>query len=191
VPRVVFIGVLALILAVPTPTRAAIFAWRDTEGVTHFVDNLGNVPSEYRESVVTFVKDWERPAPAESVSPAPAPDPPLVPSVVIIEAGPTGFERGFWEGRQSAMAAQPTLGDAQVRSIVQNVEIITPPQLATMFPFFGPVFPVRVRPHRRHVRAPRFRGRQVRRRSFSLDGRKSARANIDALPTPRFLAGNT
>jgi hypothetical protein len=46
------------------------------------------------------------------------------------------------------------MADAQVGSIVQNVEIITPPQLATMFPFFGPVFPVRVRPHRRHVFAP-------------------------------------
>jgi hypothetical protein len=158
VPRVVFIGVLATILAVPAPTQAAILAWRDTEGVTHFVDNLGNVPSEYRESVITFVKDWERAAPAESVSPAPAPDLPVVPSVVIIEAGPTSFERGFWEGRQSAMAAQPAPVGVSIGSVVQNVEIMTQPQLATMLPFFGPVFPVRIRPHRRHVFAPRFRG---------------------------------
>jgi hypothetical protein len=47
----------ALILAAPTLTRAAIFAWHDTEGVAHYVDNLGNVPNEYRGSVVTFVKD--------------------------------------------------------------------------------------------------------------------------------------
>ncbi len=160
-PRVVFMGVLATMLALSAPTQAAIFAWRDTEGVTHFVDNLGNVPSEYRESVVTFVNDWKRPAPAESVSPAPAPDPPVVPSVVIIEAGPTSFERGFWEGLQSAMAAQPAPVGVSVGSIVQNVQIITPPQLATMLPLFGPVFPVRMRQHRRHVFAPRFRGRFI------------------------------
>jgi hypothetical protein len=158
----VFAGMLVMTLAAPTLTRAAIFAWRDTEGVTHYVDNLGNVPSEYRESVVTFVKDWERPpALAEGVSPAPAPDPPLVPSVQIIEVAPTSFERGFWEGRQSAVAAQRALVGVPVGSIVQNVQIITPPQLATMFPFFGPVFPVRGRLRPRHAFAPRFRGRFI------------------------------
>jgi hypothetical protein len=159
---VVVIGMLAMTLAAPTLTRAAIFAWRDTEGVSHYVDDLGNVPSEYRENVVTFVKDWERPpAPAESVSSAPAPDPALAPSVQMIEVTPTSFERGFWEGRQSAMAAQPALVGVPVTSIVQNVQIITPPQFATTFPFFGPVFPVRMRLHPRHAFAPRFRGRFI------------------------------
>ena len=157
-----FIGVLTLILGAPSLTRAAIFAWHDTEGVAHYVDNLGNVPNEYRARVVTFVKDWERPpAPTESVSSAPAPDPALAPSVQMMEVAPTSFERGFWEGRQSAMAAQPALVGVPVASIVQNVQIITPPQLATTFPFFGPVFSVPMRLHPRRAFAPRFRGRFI------------------------------
>jgi hypothetical protein len=158
--RVVFIGTLALILAAPALTRASILAWRDTEGVTHYVDNLDSVPSEYRGSVVTFVKDWVRPpVPTESVPPAPASDPPAAPTVQIIEAGPTSFERGFWEGRLSAMAAQSASVSAPVGPIVQNVELITAPPLATTFPFFGSAFAFPVRLHPRHVFSPRFRSR--------------------------------
>ena len=152
---------LALILAAPALAGAAIFAWDDTEGVTHYVDNLGNVPNEYRGGAVTFVKDWERP-PAESVSLARAPDAPVAPSVEIAEVARTSFERGFWEGHRSAMAAQPAPPvSAPVASIVQNVQIIAPPQLATTFPFFGPVFSVPVRLHPRRAFAPRFRGRFI------------------------------
>jgi hypothetical protein len=164
VSSVVFIAVLAAVLAAPTLTRAAIFAWHDTDGVTHYVDNLDNVPSEYRGGVVTFVKDWKRAAPpAESVAPAPAPDTPSVPSVEKIEIALRSFERGFWEGHQSAMAAQPKPVVVPASSTVQNVQIILPPQLAATFPFFGPVFPVRARLHpnfpRRFFRGRFFHGR--------------------------------
>jgi hypothetical protein len=162
-PRVVFIGMLALILATPTLTRAAIFAWHDMDGVAHYVDNLGNVPNEYRGSVVTFVKDWERaPAPAESVSPVRVPDAPVVPSAKLIEVSSMSFERGFREGLRSAVAAQPAPVSVPVGSIVQNVQIFTPSQLVTTFPFFGPVFSVPGRLHPRRAFAPRFRSRFMR-----------------------------
>jgi hypothetical protein len=161
VSRVVFIGTLALILIAPSLTRASILAWRDTDGVTHYVDNLDSVPSEYRGSVVTFVKDWVRPpAPTESVSPAPEPDPPAAPTVQIIETGGTSFERGFWAGRLSAMTAQRAPVDAPIPSIVQSVQIFpTAPELATAFPFFGTAFAFPARLHPRRVFAPRFRSR--------------------------------
>jgi hypothetical protein len=154
---------LALILAVPTLTRAAIFAWHDTDGVAHYVDNIGNVPNEYRGSAVTFVKDWERaPAPPESVSPVREPDAPVVPSAKIIEVSGTSFERGFWEGLRSAAAAQPAPASVPVAPVVQNVQIFTLPQLDSTFPFFGPVFSFPGRLHARRAFAPRFRNRFMR-----------------------------
>jgi hypothetical protein len=160
---IVLIALLGTILAAPSLARAAIFAWHDPEGVTHFVDDLDNVPKEHREDSVTFVKDWQRPPPpAESVSAPPAPDDrsPVpsavsVPSAQMVEMALSSFERGFWAGRQSDMAAQPAPADVPAASPVV-VQIIQPPQAITTFPFFGPVFPAGVRPFRKFVFPRRF-----------------------------------
>jgi hypothetical protein len=166
---IVLIALLSTILAAPSLARAGIFAWHDPEGVIHFVDNLDNVPKEHREDSVTFVKDWQRPPPpAESVSAPPAPDDrsPVpsavsVPSAQMVEMALSSFERGFWAGRQSDMAAQPALADVPASPPVVNVIIAQPPQEATTFPFFGPVFPgsvfpAGVRPFRKFVFPRRF-----------------------------------
>jgi Domain of unknown function (DUF4124) len=153
------VGALATLLATQTFANAAIYAWHDAEGTTHYVDNLDNVPTEYRKSATPLVKDWERAAPpAEDV--APAREAQVVPSAETIrQISISSFEQGLWAGRQSAIAARPQPVAASVGPIVQNVQIVTPPQLISTFPVFGPVFRRRLHPRRLFV--PRMRGRFI------------------------------
>ena len=60
-----------------SPVGADIYVWRDRYGVSHYTNDLANVPAEYRGSAFTIAKDWERaelpPEPAPVVQPTPAP----------------------------------------------------------------------------------------------------------------------
>ena len=57
------LGVIVLIAAGSGPARADIFVWRDAAGVSHYTNDLANVPPEYRAEAMTVAKDWTRAAP--------------------------------------------------------------------------------------------------------------------------------
>jgi hypothetical protein len=153
-------------LARPTLSEAAIFGWRDAQGVVHYVSDSENVPVEYREQVVTVVKDTALP-------PAPFPqdasaleDPPtsVVQQPVSYQVVDTGFERGYRAGLDAARDTMQPIG-----SIVQNVQVFESPSYVpnyvTPYPLFGPVFgPILDRSRRFHPRhrfSPKGSGRFI------------------------------
>ena len=56
---------LALTPTAPAPSvateRYSIYGWRDDRGVTHYTNDLTEVPDAYRERVTTLIKDWAAP----------------------------------------------------------------------------------------------------------------------------------
>jgi Domain of unknown function (DUF4124) len=156
-----FVTALAILLVAQPFAHAAIYVWHDPQGVTHYVDNLDNVPSEYRGGATLLVKDWERPAlPPEPA--APAADASAVASAATVDqVAASSFERGLWAGRESAMASLPAPPDVSLGPIVQNVQVFAPPEAPVIYgyPLFGPVFFPRF--HSRRGLAPRAHGRFI------------------------------
>jgi hypothetical protein len=165
---------LAILLVAQPFAHAAIYVWHDPQGVTHYVDNLDNVPSEYRGGATLLVKDWERPAlPPEPA--APAPDASAVASAATVDqVAASSFERGLWAGRESAMASLPAPPDVSLGPIVQNVQVFAPPEAPVIYgyPLFGPVFFPRFHSRRGLAGAGLLlstlsQGRRIRRLSFA------------------------
>jgi hypothetical protein len=148
-------GLLIGVLISPTVADAAIYVWRDVQGVAHYVSDPEDVPLEYRAQVIKVVKDIPvpallvsssegSPARAEEAA-APAPERVSVP----VE---TSYEWGYRAGLDAAGASQ---APPSVTSIVQNVQVVEPPpQPYYYYPFgafglFGPVLGrSHFRPHR-------------------------------------------
>ena len=75
---------VVVVLAVLGGTASAdIYVWRDSAGVSHYVDALEDIPAEYRDEAMPVAKDSVRAAPP----PAPAEPPRTPPSST--EAGRT------------------------------------------------------------------------------------------------------
>jgi hypothetical protein len=158
------VGVLTVVLMAHPFAHAAIYVWHDPEGVTHYVDKLDNVPSEYRDAATVLVKDWERSAlpPEPTSATADVPAVPAVPSAASVdEIAASSFERGLWAGRESAMVNVSEPAPVSLGPIVQNVQVVVPPQSSAIYgyPLFGPVFLPPV--HQRHALAPRTRDRFI------------------------------
>src|SRR5262245_37227092 len=67
------LGVIAFVAAGSGPARADILVWRDASGVSHYTNDLANVPPEYRAEAMTVAKDWARAEPPpEPVAAKPA-----------------------------------------------------------------------------------------------------------------------
>lgn len=72
-----WLGVVAIVGATP-PVRADILVWRDSAGISHYTNDVANVPPEYRGDAMTVAKDWARaasppdPAPAVAARPVAA-----------------------------------------------------------------------------------------------------------------------
>lgn len=154
------IAVFAALVSQAIVARAAIYSWHDEQGVTHYVDDLESVPAEYRQQVVTVVKDLPaRAAPSEEASLPPA----ELPAPRVSAADPLAdgsFQQGFQAGVETGFAeAQPKVVPASVGPIVQSVEIIQPeptaPAFVPLFPFFGRVLVPAVRLRPRHPFVPR------------------------------------
>jgi hypothetical protein len=130
---------------------AAIYGWRDLQGVSHYVSDPEDVPNEYREELITVVKDLPpralQPSPEESPAPEEVSSP--VAARVSAPSAETGYEWGYRAGIDAAAGApQP----APVTSIVQNFQIVeSAPAPYYYYPFglFGPVLgPSHFRPRR-------------------------------------------
>jgi hypothetical protein len=69
-----WLGVMAIVGVTP-PARADILVWRDSAGISHYTNDLANVPPEYRDDAMTVAKDWAHaaspPEPAAAGVPVP------------------------------------------------------------------------------------------------------------------------
>ncbi|MGH7899931.1 MAG: hypothetical protein ACREQQ_18385 [Candidatus Binatia bacterium] len=121
-------GVVVLLAVLHGAASADIYVWRDSTGVSHYVNDLQNVPAEYRKGAMPVAKDWARAAPP----PAPAEPPPTPPAAAKPEAeGPTSSVRDVYEaayaaGFQAAELADPPSSTTTVGPIVQNVQVLVP-----------------------------------------------------------------
>jgi hypothetical protein len=139
------LGVALIVGGVCGPSEADILVWRDNSGVSHYTNDLANVPAEYRNEAFPVAKDWARAQPA----PEPAP----VAATVAADPGAApardGYEAAYVAGFRAGEQGEPPAAGA-VGSVVQNVEV--QPQSGMVADRLIPV-PVIVEHHR--SRAPR------------------------------------
>jgi hypothetical protein len=152
--RGIFWGLWIGLLIGPTVADAAIYGWRDGQGVAHYVNDPEDVPLEYRAQVIKVVKDIPLPpllASSSEGSPARAEEAAAPAPASVSVPVETSYEWGYRAGLDAAGASQ----DPSVTSIVQNVQVVeSPPPPYFYYPFgpfglFGPVLGrSHFRPHR-------------------------------------------
>jgi hypothetical protein len=106
------LGVIVLVAAGTRPASADIFVWRDASGVSHYTNDLANVPPEYRTEAMTVAKDWARAEPP----PAPA----AMPVAATVGGDPSavspardGYEAAYLAGLRAArLGGPPSSGSA-------------------------------------------------------------------------------
>ena len=103
------LGVALIVAGVCGPSEADILVWRDNSGVSHYTNDLSNVPPEYRAEAMTVAKDWAR---AE-----PPPEPVAMPAAATVAADSgaalparDGYEAAFLAGLRAAGLGESTSG---------------------------------------------------------------------------------
>jgi hypothetical protein len=120
------VAILALLTA--APAAADILVWRDAAGVSHYTNDLANVPPEFRGDAITVAKDWARAEPPpEAVAPAVvnaaaevAPQAAEAPHPA--EVYQAAYEAGLRAGEEN-VPANPPAAVANVGPVVQAVEV--------------------------------------------------------------------
>jgi Domain of unknown function (DUF4124) len=138
-----WLGVALLVAGIGGPAMADILVWRDKSGVSHYTNDIANVPPEYRAEAMTVAKDWARAQPAPEPAPVAATvatDNPA--GAAAHESYESAYRAGFRAGEQGEPAASPA---GSVGSVVQNVEV--QPQSGVVADRLVPV-PVIVERHR-------------------------------------------
>jgi len=67
------LGATLLLASLSRVATADIIVWRDNSGVSHYTNDIANVPSEYKAEAMTVAKDWVRARPAAERVPAARP----------------------------------------------------------------------------------------------------------------------
>ena len=67
-----WLGVAVIVAGVSEPAMADILVWRDRAGISHYTNDIANVPPEYRAEAMTVAKDWARAQPPPEPVPVPA-----------------------------------------------------------------------------------------------------------------------
>jgi hypothetical protein len=139
--RVAAVVVAASIVVIggALPVRADIYVWRDSAGVSHYTNDIANVPPEYRGSAMTVAKDWVRAEPPpESApappNPAPASAPAAAPAASDGGAARDGYEAGYVAGlRASQPPAPAAVAASQLGPVVQVTEEPARDHLVSVF----------------------------------------------------------
>ncbi len=97
-----------LLLALPSPSRADIYRWKDAQGTVHFTDDVASIPARYRAHSTVVI----RTAPSGAARPAPSAQPPA-PSVTPRAAPSTGQD-------EAEEAANET--ERQKQDLVSQIE---------------------------------------------------------------------
>jgi hypothetical protein len=115
------LGVTILLAGISRSAAADIIVWRDASGVSHYTNDLSNVPAEYRGEAMTVAKEWTRALPA--AEPAIA----VVPTAVSADAAAAPLTREAYEAayRAGFRAGEQADSPSDVRNgagtTVQNV----------------------------------------------------------------------
>jgi len=127
-----WLGVAVIVAGVSAPAMADILVWRDRAGISHYTNDIANVPPEYRADAMTVAKDWARTQPAPEPAPVPAAAVAADPATATAHGGyDEAYRAGFRAGEQSSEPGSNT------GSVAQNA--VAPPQRA---PFIqGPAGP--------------------------------------------------
>ena len=112
-----WLSVLAIVAAT-SPATADILVWRDSAGISHYTNDIANVPVEYQKDAMTVAKDWARSAPPpEPIAPAAA-------AVAEDVRGPReSFEAAYAAGYRAGEESDAPVGTASVGNVVQNVQV--------------------------------------------------------------------
>jgi hypothetical protein len=154
------LGVVVMLAVLGGPASADIYVWRDSAGISHYVNDLENVPSEYRKEAMPVAKDWARAAP-----PPVAAEPSPTPAAVKPETGPSSSAREIYDaayaaGFRAGEILDPPSSSTYVGPIVQNVQVLpAEPRIVA-----DHLIPVPVFVERRHRRPKPLEDRGERKR---------------------------
>lgn len=112
------LGVTVLFPAMSGSAAADITVWRDASGVSHYTNDVSNVPPEYQGEAMTVAKEWARALPAA--------DPPTAAASPEAGAAPPAreaYEAAYAAGFRSGGQADPA---SNVGTVVQQVEVQPP-----------------------------------------------------------------
>ena len=97
---------IVLLATLSGAAAADIIVWRDNSGVSHYTNDISNVPSEYRGEAMTVAKEWSRTPPRKGRPPALA----AAKTSVDADGGAAttsrnAYEAGFRAGAQGGTAS--------------------------------------------------------------------------------------
>lgn len=132
------VGVVLVLLAVPTLARADIFMWRDAQGVKHYTNSRAAVPEQATAALVLV----ERTAPAAPTAPAPLVEPPpesRPPAVAQVVYDASALEAAYAEGWQRGLATVQQTQNAAPVTVQINGPLVSAPGAygGLVDPFWG------------------------------------------------------
>lgn len=144
------LGATVLLVSLSRAATADIIVWRDNSGVSHYTNDIANVPSEYKAEAMTVAKDWVRARPAAERVPAVAPaarsrDAVAGSGPASRDAYEAAYVAGFRAGSQTDSGAD-TASDSG--SAVQGVDASPPAILEADRVVAVPVIPEGHRPRK-------------------------------------------
>jgi hypothetical protein len=116
------LGVTVLFAGMAGSAAADIIVWRDASGVSHYTNDVSNVPPEYQGEAMTVAKEWARALPIV--------DPPS--AAASAEAGATppageAYEAAYAAGFRAGGQAGPASNVAShIGTVVPQVEALPP-----------------------------------------------------------------
>ena len=94
---------IVLLATLSGAAAADIIVWRDNSGVSHYTNDISNVPSEYRGEAMTVAKDWARGHPKKEPQATVAAATPLDAVPAARNAYEAAYVAGFRAGSQGGM----------------------------------------------------------------------------------------
>jgi len=116
-----WLGIVAVVSST-SPAVADILVWRDSAGISHYTNDIANVPAEYRKDAMTVAKDWARAAPPPE--PAPVAVAPVAPVADDVRSPRDAYEAAYAAGyRAGGEDGEAPVASANVGGVVQNVQV--------------------------------------------------------------------
>jgi hypothetical protein len=117
------LGATVLLASLSRTATGDIIVWRDNSGVSHYTNDIANVPSEYKAEAMTVARDWVRARPAAERVPAarPAARSGDTAAAVSRDAYEAAYVAGFRAGSQTDSAGNAANDGG---SFLQNADAV-------------------------------------------------------------------
>ena len=96
---------IALLAGFSGAAAADIIVWRDNSGVSHYTNDISNVPSEYRGEAMIVVKDWARARPGKATPAVAAAATSVDADTAALPSSRTAYGAGFRAGEHADTAS--------------------------------------------------------------------------------------